>query len=113
MGNVSQRTNIHTDIVYLYNQVNQKLKKFDYKYKISTSCGGLFFLNLIVLGQLVFLVTRKEPGEMSLTKVVQRLQYCGNYNLFHNLKNLNAMRAHHYCNLLMLCGSVGCSSIDN
>lgn len=88
MGDVSQRTNIHTDIVHLYNQVNQKLKKFDYKYKISTSCGGLFFLNLILLGQLVFLVTMKEPGEMSLTKVVQRLQYCGNYNLFHNLKDL-------------------------
>lgn len=70
--------------------------------------------NLTCLGH-VFWVTMKGPGEMSLTKVIQRSWYWGNYYFLSNFDNSSCcdstLPRNHSWDLLVLCGT--CNSTYN
>lgn len=120
LGHLPLWPNIPTDTVHFYKKVNKKLKKFDYKGSIIIRCREhrrLFVLNLTCFGQLVFLVTIKGPREMTLTEVVQRVWYWGNYYFLPNFINVSCYDStsltNHSWDPLVLCQSVRCNSTDN
>lgn len=106
------------DTVHFYSQVNEKRNKFHYKRSIITCCREYwrdFVQNLTCLGHPVFWVTMEGPGEMSLTKVIQRSWYWRNYYFLPNFDNPSCCDStslrNHSWDLLVLCGR--CNSTDN